>query len=78
MQRERKKRPEEEMSGKELEGVRCEGLSLIEICVTFLCARSRREERGEETEGGRQRKGEPAIKKEEDAKFERARRVKFP
>lgn len=61
---------EEEMSSKGLEEVHCEGLSLIEICVTFLCARSRGEKWGEETEGGRQRMGEPARGKEEDAKME--------
>lgn len=36
------------MSGNELEG-----LTLIEICVTFLCAQSRREKRGR---GERERK----------------------
>lgn len=47
------------MSSKRLEDVHCEGLSLVEICVTFLCARSRGEKWGEETEGGRWRMGEP-------------------
>lgn len=42
-----KKKSRGEESGKELGGVRREGLSLVEICVTFPCARSR----GEEGEG---------------------------
>lgn len=50
----RRKRPGEETSGEELEGLRCEGLTLIEICVTFLCAQSReRERRGERRESAR-------------------------
>lgn len=50
------------MSGNELEG-----LTLIEICVTFLCAQSRREKRGR---GERERK-------KRDCKIERASGVKF-
>lgn len=49
----------EEMSGKELEGLRWEGLTLIEICVTFLCAQSNRERNGGEERGKkRAREGE--------------------
>lgn len=59
------KGPRKRRAGKSWKERACEGPSLIEICVTFLCARSRGEKWGEET--GRIR--EPAIK-EEDAKFQ--------
>lgn len=64
-----------ETSGRELEGVRREGLSLVEICVTFSCARSRGEEAGEQTEGGRQRTGEPGERMQN---LESTSRVQFP
>jgi len=38
-----RERPEEEMSKKVLEGI-----TVIEMCVTFLCAQSRTEKWGEE------------------------------
>lgn len=52
--------------GEELGGVCCEGLTLIEICVTFLCAQSRTEkQRARERVTGRKRK--LAGEKEEEA-----------
>lgn len=65
------KTPEEEMSGKELEGLRWEGLTLIEICVTFLCAQSNRERNGGEERGKRRAHGG------EEAKSREWARVKF-
>ncbi len=59
-------RTEEKMSVNELEGLRCEGLTLIEICVTFLCAQSRRE---------KWERGETEIEREKERGWERGCKI---
>lgn len=77
----REKTPEEETSGKELEGLLCEGLTLIEICVTFLCAQSRREKWGERETAAQRGKGSMRERRKRKQRrgreIERASRVEF-
>lgn len=62
-----------EGSGKELVEVRREGLSLVEICVTFPCAHSRGGGGGARGRERGREEGEPEWRKDAKNKFQGVR-----